>query len=137
MPQFKNYYEFVVYERFTVTLVIKGKYLELNMHVKEADSELVRKLNLRFQLRKDLLTALEEVRNLFRFDLAPEIRFYCVKKAPSLHLVIYMKDADQLKCPERSCEETITPINPVQKQWVVSAKYQMKCLYFIITLDRK
>ena len=137
MPQFKNYYEFVVYEQFKVTLVIKGKYLELNLHVKEADIELVRKLNLRFQLRKDLLKALEEVRNLFRFDLPPEIRFYCVNKAPFLHLVIYMKDADQLKCPERSCTENITPINPVQKQWVVSTKYQMKCLYFIIILGRK
>ena len=137
VPQFKNRYEFIVYKRFTVTLVIKGKHLELNLHVKEADSELVRKLNLRFQLRKDLLKALEEVRNLSRFDLPPEIRFYCVKKAPSLHLAIYMKDDDQLKCPERSCTEKIAPINPVQKQWVVSTKYQMKCLYFIIILGRK
>ena len=137
VPQFKNRYKFIAYKQFTVTLVIKGKHLELNLHVKEVDSELVHKLNLRFQLRKDLLKALEEVRNLFRFDLPPEIRFYCVKKVPSLHLVIYMKDADQLKCPERSCTENITPINPVQKQWVVSTKYQMKCLYFIIILGRK
>ena len=138
VPQFKNQYEFIAYKWFTVTLVIKGKYLELNLHVREADSELVCKLNLRFQLRKDLLTALEEVHNLFPFDLPPEIRFYCVKKAPFLHLVIYdVKDADQLKCPERSCTEKSTPINPVQKQWVVSTKYQMKCLYFIIILGRK
>lgn len=113
--QYKNRYQFTVYNTFTAILVVKPKYLELN--VEASNLKGAKRCNLRFQLKQDLVKAVIRVCRLCGYKLEPKVRFYCHNKTP-LHLAEYNQNSEQMECFECRCKKSTYPIPSVQRQWL-------------------
>ena len=115
--QYKNKYRFKVYCRYDVVLVVKGKYVELNL-IKDPGTKPVRS-----QLRKDLIEALRELCEQFQYNITPKPYFYCCNRK-WLHLAKLHVDGDQFECCDANCDVGQDDLSSTQKEWLkVSFRY--------------
>lgn len=112
--QKKNNYRFRVHG-CDVVLVIKAKYIELNV---EDPSGCDHVSSVRGKLRCDLMRAVKKVSKCLEYSITPEIRFYCSKSTCSdVHLAVYDEDSGEIACQEAKCA-TETKLLDLQKAWL-------------------
>ena len=115
---YKNIYQFNVYKRTMVLVVIKGKHVEV--HLKELNDNEAMSGRVCIQVMQDVKAALVALCRLYGYNLDPKLRFYCSNRACSVgpHLVEYDAHSRQFKCSEPKCDMTLFDPDQLQMKWV-------------------